>query len=60
MHSVTITEQTRAQVERAERAAEEARSRSQASRRGGVKPAPEGDHGFPARDEDQALDHGAD
>lgn len=34
MELVSVTEQTRLQVERAERAAEEARRRSQAARRG--------------------------
>ncbi len=36
MELVSVTEQTRLQVERAERAAEEARRRSQAARRGGL------------------------
>jgi hypothetical protein len=61
MELVSVTEQTRLQVERAERAAEEARRRNRATRRGGL--------GFeqdslgarrPELDEDRAIGYCAD
>jgi len=60
MESASITERTRQQVERAQRAAEEARQRRWARRggslrlEGGPEPLP------PAFDDDQLLDHAAD
>ena len=60
VHSVSITELTRAQVERAERVAEEARSRSRASRRSGLQLVEDAGRGPPELDEDQVRDHGAD
>ena len=60
MQPVSITEQTRAQVERAERAAEEARNRNRAARPAGLKLVEEGEPRPPELDEGRALDHAAD
>ena len=58
MDLASVTEQTRLQVERAERAAEEARRRSQAARRTGLRLE---DGGSPPQlDEDGAVDYCAD
>jgi hypothetical protein len=60
MHSVSITEQTRAQIERAERVAEEARNRNRASRRSALELVDKDDRGAPELNEQQALDQAAD
>ena len=61
MASVSVTEQTRLQVERAQRSAEEARERCRVAKGGSLRLLPEGHQSEPAEvDEDQAADYGAD
>ncbi len=60
MDQVSITEQTRLQVERAQRAADEARQRRRAARGGRQRLADSGGPHRPDVDDDQALDHCAD
>ncbi len=61
MASVSVTEQTRLQVERAQRAAEEARERCRVAKGGSLRLLSEGHAPDPAGiDEDQAADYGAD
>ena len=60
MHSESNTEQTRLQIERAQRAAEEARQRIRCGKGGGLKLGE--DTGTPPAviDEDKLADYGAD
>ncbi len=60
MDQASITEQTRLQVERAQRAAEEARKRCQAAKGGSLRLGEEGGPHHQEIDDDQALDQGAD
>ena len=61
MASVSVTEQTRLQVERAQRVAQEARERCRATKGGSLRLASDGSQTTPAEiDEDQAADYGAD
>lgn len=60
MESVSITEQTRLQVERAQRAAEEARTRRQAARSRWSRPGEDSDRHPPDLDDEQTADYGAD
>ncbi len=61
MASVSVTEQTRLQVERAQRAAQEARERCRVAKGGSLRLGPEGQACEPAGlDEDRAADYGAD
>lgn len=60
MAFVSVTEQTRLQVERAQRAAEEARERIRAAKGGSLRLGEQGEHSPPDLDDEQARDHGAD
>ena len=61
MHSGSITEQTRLQVERAQRAAEEARQRIRCGKGGGLKLGEDSETPSAAViDEDKLADYGAD
>ncbi len=60
MESGSITEQTRLQVERAQRAAEEARQRRQAAKGGSFRLGEDAGTPRPQLDDDQALDRAAD
>ncbi len=61
MDSVSVREQTRLQVERAQRFAEEARERCRAGKGGGLRQGQEGEAPpRPDLDDAQAADYGAD
>ena len=60
MASVSVTEQTRLQVERAQRVAEEARGRIRAARGGSLRLGEDSEHPPPELDDEQAVDHCAD
>jgi len=60
MESVSNTEQTRLQVERAQRVAEEARSRRRASSRRWSRAGEDTGRRAPDLDDEQAADYGAD